>query len=161
MKTYTVSFFGHRRIYDQIPLERKLEDLLRYLLNKMSYVEFLVGRNGDFDQIVSSTINRIKRQYRSDNSSHVWVMPYLTADYRNNEKAYLEYYDEVEVCDASSATHYRSAIQIRNRCMVDRSDLSIFFVNEKRGGAYETMKYAIKTGAKYINLYTSELRDKK
>jgi len=36
--------------------------------------------------------------------------------------------------------------------MVDRSDLVVFFVERNKGGAYQTMKYAIKQGKKIINL---------
>ena len=80
--TYTVSFFGHRVIEDPLRIEQRLEMLIRKLLKEKEYVEFLVGRDGEFDQIVSSTIRRCKREYRNDNSAFVWVLPYLTADLR-------------------------------------------------------------------------------
>lgn len=159
LETYTVSFFGHRRIYNQLSIDRQLDSLITQLLRDHEYVEFLVGRDGDFDQMVFSAIRRCKRKYRSDNSSLTWVMPYPTAFFLHNEEACREYYDEIQICDESAVCHYKSAFQIRNRCLIDRSDLAIFYVEEKRGGAYATMKYAIKTGAKYINLYTKELRD--
>ena len=41
------------------------------LLQEHKYVEYLVGRNGEFGQIVSSIIRRCKREYRSDNTSHI------------------------------------------------------------------------------------------
>ena len=44
------------------------------------YIEFLVGRDGEFDQLVSSTIRRCKRTIRDDNSSLVLVLPYMTAE---------------------------------------------------------------------------------
>jgi len=58
MDTYTVSFFGHRRIYNQLHLDHALEEIIAGLLRGRSYVEFLVGRDGDFDQLASSTIRR-------------------------------------------------------------------------------------------------------
>ena len=64
--TYTVSFFGHRVIEDPLRIEHQLERLIRKLLKEKAYVEFLVGRDGEFDQIVSSTIRRCKREYRND-----------------------------------------------------------------------------------------------
>ena len=85
MNTYTVSFFGHRDIDNPFPIEKALEELIGSLLQSKEYVEFLVGRNGDFDQLVSSTIRRYKREIRDDNSAHVWVLPYLTADFRDYE----------------------------------------------------------------------------
>lgn len=48
--------------------------------------------------------------------------------------------------------HYKAAFQIRNRSMVDRSGLVVFYVNRKSGGAYQTMAYAERTGVPLINL---------
>lgn len=150
MNTYTVSFFGHRQIYDVIQVERRLEMLIRRLLTEKPFVEFLVGRDGDFDQLVSSVIHRCQRTLRSDNSSHVWVLPYPTAEYLNNANAYRDYYDEVEVCEATR--HYKAAFQFRNRSMVDRSDLVICYIDHKSGGAYQAVCYAQKSGIPCINL---------
>lgn len=150
MEVYTVSFFGHRRLYDATRVEERLEKLVRGLLLTKQYVEFLVGKDGDFDILVASVIRRCKRECRSDNSSLVWVLPYMTADYRDNEESYQEYYDEIEVF---SGTHYKAAFQQRNRALIDRSDLAVFAVNKTEGGAHSTMKYAAAQGIATINLY--------
>ena len=76
----------------------------------------------------------------------------MKAEYRDNEKEYLDYYDEVEVCAESAETHPKSAIQIRNKSLVDRSDLIICCIQRKCGGAYKTMQYAEKQGKHIINL---------
>ena len=149
--TYTVSFFGHRIIEQPLLIEQSLEELIGSLLRSKEYVEFLVGRNGDFDQLVSSAICRCKREIREDNSAHVWVLPYATADYRDNEEDYRAYYDEIEVFD-SAGKHFKAAFQARNRNMVDRADLVVFYVERNEGGAYQTMRYAIQQGKQYINL---------
>ena len=113
-------------------------------------MEFLVGRDGDFDLLVASVIRRCKRECRSDNSSLVWVLPYMTADFRDNEESYRKYYDEIEVF---SGTHYKAAFQQRNWSLIDRSDLAVFYVEKAKGGAYSTMKYAISQGIELINIY--------
>lgn len=151
MDTFTVSFFGHRHIDNLFPIEKTLDVLIGSLLRSKEYVEFLVGRNGDFDQLVSSAICRCKREIREDNSAHVWVPPYATADYRDNEEDYRAYYDEIEVFD-SAGKHFKAAFQARNRNMVDRADLVVFYVERNEGGAYQTMRYAIQQGKQYINL---------
>ena len=150
--TYTVSFFGHRVIEDPLRIEHQLERLIRKLLKEKAYVEFLVGRDGEFDQIVSSTIRRCKRDYRNDNSAFVWVLPYLTADFRDNEDAYRDYYDEIEICGSSADSYFKGAHQSRNRRMVDRSNLVVFCIQRAGGGAWQTMKYAIKENKPYMNI---------
>lgn len=151
MNIFTVSFFGHRIIDNSFLLEQKLEDLIRELLCSKEYVEFLVGRDGEFDQIVSSTVRRCKRSVRDDNSALVLVMPYATAEYLNNEQSFHDYYDEVEICAEAAERHFKSAHQIRNRSMVDRSDLVVFCVEHSSGGAYQTMQYAKKVNANIVN----------
>ena len=36
--------------------------------------------------------------------------------------------------------------------MIDRSDLVIFFVERKQGGAYKSLRYAKQTGVRTINI---------
>lgn len=152
MEIYTVSFFGHRQLDDFFRAERRLEKLIRELLSKKEYVEFLVGRNGDFDQLAASTVLRLKRTVRDDNSSLVLVLPYLTAEYAGNRDSFENYYDEIEISQAAAGSHFRSAIQTRNREMVDRSDFVICCIERDRGGAYQTMQYALKQGKKLTNI---------
>ena len=152
MEVFTVSFLGHRMIDNALEIENRLELLIRTLLREHEYIEFLVGRDGEFDQLVSSTIRRCKRECRSNNSAHIWVLPYLTAEYRDNEESFRDYYDEIEVCEAAAEGHYKNAHQTRNRAMVDRSDLVVFCIQHASGGAWQTMKYAKKQGKNYINL---------
>ena len=152
MKVFTVSFFGHRQINNVFVIEQRLQEVIQELLISKEYVEFLVGRDGEFDQLVASTVRRCKRTVRDDNSALVLVLPYATAEYRNNEQSFHAYYDEVEICTESSEKHYKSAHQIRNRTMVDRSDLIVFCVEHNSGGAYQTMQYAKKANANIINL---------
>ena len=152
LNIYTVSFFGHRAMEGPLLIEQRLETLIRKLLKEREYVEFLVGRDGEFDQIVSSTIRRCKRNIRDDNSAHVWVLPYMTAEYRDNEESFREYYDEIEICGASADGHFKGAHQKRNRAMVDRSDLIVFCIQRESGGAWQTMKYAAKQNKPHINL---------
>ena len=96
--------------------------------------------------------SRVKRNYRDDNSALVLVPPYLSAEYEKNEEAFQEYYDEVEICQSSSAAHFKAAMQLHNREMVDRADLVLCCIERKSGGAYQTVLYAKKQNKQIINL---------
>ena len=115
MEIFTVAFFGHRYVDNIIKIENLLEEQIRKLLEENEYVEFLVGRNGEFDQCVSSSVLRVRKKYREENSTHVLVLPYPTAEYLNNEKYFHDYYTDVEISHAASKAHPKAAIQIRNR----------------------------------------------
>ena len=154
LSLYTVCFFGHRQVDDFQSAEQAVEKIIEKLLQEHEFVEFLVGRDGEFDQIVSSTILRLKKRTDNANCSLTWVMPYPKADYINNQENYDSYYDFVEICEQSVHAHPKAAIQIRNRKMVDLSDLCVFYVTRKNGGAYQTFRYAETTGIPIINLIT-------
>ena len=156
LDTYTVTFTGHRCIDNILQVEMRLEQIIRELIQDHEYVEVLVGRDGEFDQIVSSTVIRMKKRSGNNNCALVWVMPYLNAEYENNTESFDNYYDEIEICEESSMAHPKSAFQIRNRSMVDRSDLVIFCVEHESGGAYQTLQYAQKQEKKIVNLAEEE-----
>nr|WP_294487949.1 hypothetical protein [uncultured Ruminococcus sp.] len=157
MDIYTVSFFGHREVERASEIESKLDQLLRDLITQKLYVELLVGRDGEFDLLAASAIRRAVNQYGYGNTSIILVLPYMKAEYRDNKQYYLSYYDEVEICSESSDAHYKSAIQVRNMCMVDRSDLVVCCIQHKSGGAYRTMQYAKKQGKQVRNLADCQL----
>ena len=161
MQLLTVSFFGHRIIEDYCFVDREVYSIVSRLIEENEYVDFLVGREGDFDQIVSSAVIRAKNKIFDANSSLVWVQPYLRADYRNHPEDYEEYYDSIEICSESSIAHPKAAIQIRNRAMVDRSDLCVFYVSKNKGGAWQTMRYAQQQKKEIINIFEIEHTDYK
>ena len=152
MEIYTVSLFGHRQIDDPFSVEHVLEIMVRQLLAEKEYVEFLVGRDGEFDLLAASVIKRCRRAVGEENSALIWMLPYPTAEYRDHEEEYLNYYDAVEVSQNAAGAHFKSAMQIRNREMVDRSDLVIFCVEHQKGGAYQSIRYAEKQGVPFINI---------
>lgn len=156
MNVYTVSFFGHRYVECGMDIEKRLDTLLHEIITQREYVEFLVGRDGEFDLLASACIKRAIRSYDYGNTHFTLVLPYMKAEYRDNEQEYLNYYDEIEVCVESSNAYPKSAIQIRNRSIVDRSDLVVCCIQHKKGGAYTTIRYAEKQGKKIINLAEKE-----
>lgn len=149
---YTVSLFGHRIIEDYLTVESKLYELLRIIMKQGNReIEFLVGRNGDFDLMAASVIRKLKKETGNDNIYLTLVLPYETAELKNNTEAFEIYYDSIEISDATR--NYRYAIVARNRDMVDRSDLAVFYVKNESGGAYQVLKYAEKNEKRIINIY--------
>ncbi|MBQ3151068.1 MAG: hypothetical protein IJB86_07505 [Clostridia bacterium] len=157
MQIYKVAFFGHRFINNVFKVENLLKEQILKLLSEKSYVEFLVGRNGDFDQCVSSSVISVKKSYRDDNSSLILVLPYLTAEFLNNKESFSKYYDEIEITCSDKYVHPKAAFKIRNRQMVDRADLVICYVEKNEGGARQTVRYATEQGKMVINLAEKDI----
>ena len=146
LDTFTVCFFGHRKIDTVVDVENKVYEIVGNLIRNKESVEFLVGRNGDFDRIVSSTIIQAKKNIFEANSFHNLILPYPTAEYSNNVKSFESYYDNIEICDSNA--YFKAAFQKRNRNMIDRANLCVFYVLQSYGGAYQAMKYAIANGSR-------------
>ena len=147
VEIYRVSFIGHREIYRHIILEQKVEQIARDLLSKKEYVEFYVGRNGDFDILVASGIKRAQKAVGHHNSSLILLQPYPTKD----DKYYEDFYDEVWY-PIDSKTHPKGAITKRNRWMIEQADIVICYIEREEGGAYTDLKYAQKLEKEIINL---------
>ncbi len=153
----TVSLFGHRIIEDYVTVEAKLYELLRIITQKgYGEFEFLVGRNGDFDLMSASVIRKLKKETGNENVFLTLVLPYETAELRDNTEAFESYYDSIEICEASADCNFKYAIVARNRDMIDRSDMVIVYVKNESGGAYQALKYAEKNQKRVINLYHTQ-----
>ena len=152
MNIYRIGFAGHRYIEGNYDLEDRLEGIIKAVLRIKEYVEFYVGRNGDFDISVVSAIKRAQKNVGHHNSCLILLQPYPMKD----DEYYEKFYDEVQY-PVDSRTHPKAAITKRNRWMIENSDLLVAFVEEGRGGgAMTTLKYAESRGLEIINLALRE-----
>lgn len=120
---YRVSMIGHRVVEDY-SVEERLHELFWELLRTKEYVEFYLGRNGDFDILAASVIKRLHKNYRDDNSAMILVLPYPVKDY----EYYKDYYDEIIIPDELHGVHPKAAITERNRWMVANTDVLIAYI---------------------------------
>lgn len=148
MDIFRVTFFGHREVWNIRELESKLMPILKNVMDTHTYIEFYVGRNGEFDEIVASVIKRLKKEREMSYNILILVLPYTVKDMEYYEK----YYDEIIIPESIGKAHYKNAITLRNRWMVDQADLVIVNVERQSGGAYTAMRYAEKQNKKIINL---------
>lgn len=155
MDIYRVALIGHRVIHDIRHVENALDPLIRKLIREKEFVEFYIGRNGDFDIFAASMIKRATRESGRGNSTLSLVLPYTV----KNITDFAAYYDDI-IMPLDPSVHFKAAITERNRWMIDRCDLLIAYVNTDHGGAYDTVKYAEKKGLPIKNLaHTSFDRD--
>jgi len=145
---YRVSFIGHRRVDDFYFVENQLDNIVGELMRTKEYVEFYVGRNGDFDTMVASSIKRCQKRFGKENNSLILVLPYPVADMEYLEK----FYDEIWIPDELYGVHHKAVITKRNRWLVDSADLLIAYVIRDTGGASTCLKYAQTNAIKVINI---------
>ena len=152
MEMYTVSFFGHRIIDDLDKIQNEFENIISKIVSEHEYVQFLVGRDGDFDIIAASAVRKVKKTLFVDNVDLNLVLPYMRAEVSNNIEYMLDYYNDIQVDNDARKAHFKAAIKIRNQNMVKKSQLVICYVEKNKGGAYNAMKYAQKQGCTVINI---------
>ena len=138
LDTYRVSFIGHREVENFRFIEEQVEDIVKELIQTKEFVEFYVGRNGEFDIMVASVIKMAQRDYGTSNNSLILVLPYPIADMDDMEK----YYDEVWYPQELYNVHYKAAITKRNEWFVNNSEMLVAYVERDYGGAYECLKKA-------------------
>ena len=149
---FTVSLFGHREIDNLWELERQLAPVIRELILTKSYVSFLIGRNGEFDEYAASIIKRMRKEVGAENNDITLVLPYTMASIEN----YAKYYDNVIIPEDIYGAHPKIIITLRNRWMIDQSNCVITCVEHNRGGAYTAMKYAEQLNKEIINIFTKK-----
>lgn len=147
---YTVSFFGHRVVQRFDDADGAVYGLICALLREKERLGFLVGFGGDFNDIVSAAVRRAHKAVRDDTATLTLVLPYENAATRKDSNLLLQYYDAIEV-DVPADTYFKAAYSVRNRRVIDRSDLCVFYVERESGGAYAALCYARKKGKEIIN----------
>ena len=138
MDIFTVSLFGHRDITDLRHLDTTMCLVIEELIKTKSYVSFLIGRNGEFDEYTASVIKRIQKKHGKENSEIRLILPYVVKDV----EFYENYYDNILIPECVAGLHPKSAIKKRNRWMIEQSDLVIAYLERENGGAYSAVKYA-------------------
>ena len=127
-----------------INLSRVIEELIR----SKSYVSFLIGRQGEFDEYAASVIKSVRKGLGTESSDISLVLPYVVADIEFYEK----YYDDIIIPDGVEKMYPKQAIRFKNRWMIEKSDLVIVNVERESGGAYDALQYARKLNKSTVNL---------
>ncbi|MDE6035621.1 MAG: hypothetical protein K2G36_06890 [Ruminococcus sp.] len=75
----------------------------------------------------------------------------MRAGYRDHKENYMCCYNEVEICQESAGAYPKSAIRIRNRSMIERSDIIVCCLQHSGGNTYKYIRYAEKLGKIVLN----------
>lgn len=144
------TFTGHRQIKD---LDYALLDRVILNLVKSGCARFLCGMAKGFDLAAAESVLGVKKQGYS--AELVACIPcetqsesYSSADRARYERI-LDNCSEVVVL---SDNYYNGCMHVRDRFMVDNSDVVLCYLREKSGGTFYTVNYASKLGKKIIEL---------
>lgn len=151
--------FGHRVML--MDIDKPLRETLERLVAERGVAVFYTGGMGEFDELFARTVRSMKRDCPS--LRLVLVMPYLTQKIAIGKKKdgtvyggqiaratfdgpghgwYEALYDEILIPAELDGVHPKAAIGLRNRWMVDRSDIVIAALHRNFGGAADAVRYA-------------------
>ncbi len=152
LNKYTVALFGQSYIENFIQIESELFPIVDGLIREKEFVEFLVGRNGDFDILSASVVKKARNQFQNCNSDLTLILPYITSEYKNNKKYLEEYYNNIEISFYTSKNSFNTTYYLRNCEMIDRADLVICYINKNTSAAHKAFVYAKKAKKNIINI---------
>ena len=140
--------FGHRVLL--MDVEKPLRDVLERLVAERGVRVFYTGGMGEFDELFARTVRSMKRECPS--LRLVLVAPYLTERLNMDKMFYESLYDEILIPAELDGVHPKAAIGLRNRWMVDRSDIVIAALHRDFGGATAAVRYAEKRGKGVVRI---------
>lgn len=156
----SITFFGHRQIYNDVIIRERLENTLKSVISK-GFSRLIVGSHGDFDKLALSVGLNYKKSINKEIQINVVLTNlsslnrgkygYSQADIINDMGCEPIFYDVEE-------EYYKKKITVCNKKMVDDSDLIICYVDMEKynSGAKKAVKYALKQNKWVINLFMEE-----
>lgn len=137
----TVTFCGHRQIYDRDEVEPWLSQTIQKLIDEGADC-FYLGNYGAFDHMAAHALQTFKKDH-----PHIHIA--LVLPYRGRQyDAYL--YDEI-IYPLFDNKPRRYNILLCNRWMVRHSDAIVAYVLYGWGGAAKTLDDALAKGKRVID----------
>ncbi len=126
------------------------------------YTTFYTGCAMGFDLIAAEQLLHLRDRYKSTGFELVCAVPFAEQalkypkNWRERYQNVLKKADRVALL---SDLYFKGCYQLRNRWMVDRSDLVLTWFDGRSGGTKNTLLYAEKCKKKIVNLYPSSAEE--
>ena len=142
----TCTFFGHKDTPKET--ESTLRSTLTDLIVNKDVNVFYVGKNGNFDNMVSTILSEMSLTYPI---KYYIVLAYLPKKESKNPELTI-------LPEGIESVPLRFAISYRNKWMIEQSDCVVTYVNHSWGGAAQFKELAEKKGKTVIELNDNNTR---
>ncbi len=154
MRVFRMCFVGDATMhYPKARVKKTLKRILFDMCPKNQYVEFYVGYEGEYADLVATTIVDLRRDGKLRGCEMVLVLPYESEETKGYENFY---YDKV-VYPIHEDVDPDDALWQREEWLVDNSDFLITYIEEKAEDS-ALQKYIRKKGKLAWNIF-EELQD--
>ena len=145
------SVFGHSKIEITNDLENKLFETFKELINK-GYEYFYFGGFGMFDDLCHKVVSQLKSEHTEIKRIFCLSDPRHLRINKRPKWLKSEDYEDFIYLDLDFDWWYQR-IYYRNCAIIDKSDIIIFYVEERENsGAYKAYKYVKQKKKQIINL---------
>lgn len=150
----TVCFTGHRQIPDeQYPaLHALLSDTVEQEIQRGATV-FRAGGAMGFDTLAALTVLSLRLRYPHIRLELILPCPSQTRGWKEGDRRlYEQILEQADTHRFVSDVYYRGVLQARNRALVENADICIAYLTASGGGTAFTVKEALRTGVRLVNL---------
>ena len=126
MENIAACFFGHREVTHNI--RPKLKAIIEKLITEQNVIEFYVGHQGQFDNMVYSVLKELKAKYPQ--IRYTVVLAYIP-----DEHIKEVYGENTLFPDGMESVPKKFAISKRNDWMIQQSGFAVCYVHKITGGA--------------------------
>ena len=141
MKELVCTFLGNRNATNDIMPQ--LYDNIEQIIKK-GYNVFYIGNHGNFDAMVSKTLQQLKGRYD--------IKVYIVLAYMPKSSTIKHKHDTILPTGIEDVLP-KFAIIYRNKWMIENSNIVITYVRDKFGGAAKFKEYAKSKNKTIIELY--------
>ncbi len=155
MKNKSACFTGHRDI-DPVKVPRIREKLREIIIKciEEGFTDFYNGGARGYDLLSAEEVLKLKKTYPSLRLHIIVPCANQTRGWREED---VIRYEKVTACadevKCLSPVYFDGCMQVRNRYMVDNSELLIAYLERAYGGSAGTVTYAEKNGKEIINVF--------
>lgn len=143
------AFTGHRKLNDDFS-DVLLEKKIRYVIDELGVKYFYCGMAKGFDLIACRIVEKIKKE---KDVKIIACIPCPEQEKFFNEKDKELYKKMIKNCDEIKIInehYFKGCMLLRNKYMVDRSDIIISYIRENSGGTRWTVEYALRNKKQLI-----------
>ncbi|MBQ8342879.1 MAG: hypothetical protein IJY21_02105 [Clostridia bacterium] len=146
------SFFGHREIAEKEKISKKVEEIVKALIER-GVKTFLFGGFGEFDALCHKVVSAVKEKNPTIKRVFCLTDERHLNKYKRSKFLREEDYEEF-IYLSLSFDYWYTRIYYRNCEMIKQSDFIVFYATKRENsGAYKALQYAIKQKKENINIF--------
>ncbi len=137
MRVFRMCFVGDAAMhYPKARVKKTLQKILFDTCPKERFVEFYVGNNGAYADLVATTIVDLRREGKLRGCEMVLVLPYESDD----TKAFENFYYDKVLYPIDEDADADEAVRLREEWLVDYSDFLITYIEERDSAIYQYIR---------------------